>query len=174
MRIKGILFDLGDTIMIEESQQVDETSTTLKADLVPGMDKVLRELKARGFSIGLVADTKRGTYRNVLRQHGLYELFDAFAVSDEIGFEKPDPRLILSALDALRIQPEDYGHVVLIGNNLQRDIRGANQLGLVSVWFHWNDRYPTKPVDFTEKPAFTVYFANEILKVIELIEQGKS
>jgi hypothetical protein len=47
MRVKAILFDLGDTIMVEESQEINETGVTLKADLVPGMDQILREVKAR-------------------------------------------------------------------------------------------------------------------------------
>jgi HAD superfamily hydrolase (TIGR01549 family) len=126
MRVKAILFDLGDTIMVEESQEINEAGITLKADLVPGMDQILREVKARSYQIGLVADTKKGTYKNVLRQHGLFELFDIFAISDEIGFEKPDPRIIVSALNALNIHPGDYHNVILIGNNLKRDIKGAN------------------------------------------------
>jgi FMN phosphatase YigB (HAD superfamily) len=171
MRIKGILFDLGDTIMVEESEVKDKSSTTLKADLVHGIDKVLAELKARGYSLALVADTKKGTYRNVLRQHKLYDLFDAFAISDEIGVEKPDPRIFTLALNALGMSPEDYGYVLMIGNNLQRDIRGANLVGLISVWFHWNDRYPINPTEPLEEPAFVIHNAEELLSLVDFVER---
>jgi len=176
MRIKAILLDLGDTIMVEESQVKDETETTLEADLVHGMDKVLKELKSRGYQLALVADTKTGTYRNVLRQHGLYHLFDAFAVSHEVGAEKPDSRIFVAALDRLGIQPEDYGRVLMVGNNLQRDIRGANAVGLMAVWFHWNDRFPINPADYLEKPKFTIHSAEELLKLIDSLEkmEGKA
>jgi FMN phosphatase YigB (HAD superfamily) len=174
LRIKAIFFDLGDTIMVETSEVKDEAGTTLAADLIPSVEPVLRELKTRGFPLGLVADTRRGTYQNVLRQHGLYDLFDVFAISDELGVEKPDPKIFNAALDAIRVQPGDYDKVLMIGNNLRRDVRGANALGLVSIWFHWNDRYPTQPVDAMEKPAYVVHSAEELLSRIELIEQDLS
>ncbi len=172
MRIKAIFFDLGDAIMVETSEAKDETGTTLSADLIPGIEPVLRELKARGFPLGLVADTRRGTYRNVLRQHGLYDLFDVFAISDELGVEKPDARIFRAALNALGIEPEDYDKVVMVGNNLRRDVRGANALGLVSIWFHWNDRYPTQPADAMEEPAYVVHSAEELLECIDAIERA--
>ncbi len=171
MRLKAILFDLGDAIMVETSEVKDESETTLSADLIPGVEPVLRELKARGFPLGLVADTRRGTYRNVLRQHNLYDLFDVFAISDELGVEKPDRKIFLFALDALGIRPEDYGRVLMVGNNLRRDVRGANALGLVSVWFHWNDRYPTQPTDALEEPAYVVHSPEELLERIDAIER---
>ena len=121
-----------------------------------------------------MADTWRGTYQNVLRQHGLYDLFDVFAVSDELGVEKPDPKIFSAALDTLGVEPGDYDKALMVGNNLRRDVRGANALGLVSIWFHWNDRYPTRPTNATEKPAFVVHSAEELLKRVELIEQGSS
>jgi FMN phosphatase YigB (HAD superfamily) len=151
LRIKAIFFDLGDTIMVESSEVKDEAGTTLAADLIPGIEPALRELKARGFPLGLVADTRRGTYQNVLRQHGLYDLFDVFAISDELGVEKPHSKIFSAALDALGVEPGDYGKVLMVGNNLRRDVKGANMLGLVSVWFYWNDRYPTRPADAMEE-----------------------
>jgi len=174
LRIKAIFFDLGDTIMVEASEVKDETGTTVAADLIPGIEPALRELKARGFPLGLVADTRRGTYQNVLRQYGLYDLFDVFAISDELGVEKPDARIFSAALGALGVQPGDYGKVLMVGNNLRRDVRGANGLGLVSIWFHWNGRYPTRPADAMEEPAYVVHSAEELLKCVELIEQGLS
>jgi HAD superfamily hydrolase (TIGR01549 family) len=127
MKLVALLFDLGDVIMREETEIKDAELNTLRAELVDGMDAVLRALKARGYKLGLVADTRPKTAWNVLHQHGLYDLFDALAISEEVGCEKPDPRIFRAALDALNIAPCDYARVAMIGNNLARDIRGANQ-----------------------------------------------
>ncbi len=162
MQLKAAFFDLGDVIMQETTQVVDAEEVTLRAELVPGMDTVLRDLHARGVPLGLVADTHRQNPANVLGQHGLYELFSVFAISDELGCEKPDPRIFCFALDQLGLAPEDYGRVVMVGNNLRRDVRGANALGLVSVWFYWNDRYPTVPREPIEEPRYTVHTAAEL------------
>jgi hypothetical protein len=41
--LSALLFDLGDTIIIEESEVKDAEETTRQADLVPGMAEALRQ-----------------------------------------------------------------------------------------------------------------------------------
>lgn len=173
MNIAAILFDLGDVIMKEETEIKDAELNTLRADLVEGVGDTLRRLKARGYKFGLVADTRRLTAWNVLHQHGLYDLFDTLAISEELGAEKPDPRMFRAALDALQISPTDYARVIMVGNNPVRDVRGANQLGLRSVWFHWNDRYLPDPAH-KDEPAHEVRTAGELLALISRIEQSRA
>ena len=83
--ILAICFDFGDTLVDEATEVKDETLTTLRAELIPGAGSVVRELKQRGYPLALVADGRAGTYHNVLTQHGLCDLFDAFAISDLVG-----------------------------------------------------------------------------------------
>ncbi len=171
MKLVALLFDLGDVIMREETEVKDAELNTLRAELVDGMAEVLHTLKARGYKLGLVADTRPKTAWNVLHQHGLYDLFDTLAISEEVGCEKPDPRIFRAALDALNIAPPDYPGVAMIGNNLARDIRGANNLGLISIWFHWNERYAH--ANDGSSPRYEVRNANELLQLIEEIERKK-
>jgi putative hydrolase of the HAD superfamily len=164
------LFDLGDVIMQETTELKDEDQATISADLVPGIDHVLHGLRERGTKIALVSDTHRRNAPNVLGQHGLYDLFDAFAISQEIGVEKPDARIFRNALDKLQITVGDYRRVAMVGNNLERDIAGANALGLVSIWFHWNDRYPIFPKNDLETPRYTVTNSEELLGLLTSIQ----
>ncbi len=169
MNIAAVLFDLGDVIMREETEVKDVEGNTQRAELVDGMGDVVRAFKARGYPLGLVADTRAKTARNVLHQHDLYDLFNALAISEEVGCEKPDPRIFRAALDALRLAPSDYPRVLMIGNNVMRDVRGANQMGLISIWFHWNDRYLPDP-DFVDAPAYEARNAVELVGLIARIE----
>jgi HAD superfamily hydrolase (TIGR01549 family) len=162
----ALLFDLGDVIMQETTEVKDAKLNTLHAELVDGIGDVLRTLKSRGYKLGLVADTRPRTAWNVLHQHNLFDLFDALAISEEVGCEKPDPRIFRAALDALKIAPQDYAQVAMVGNNLARDIRGANALGLISIYFHWNDRY----LQTDDQPSHTVRSAKELLELIDRIE----
>jgi FMN phosphatase YigB (HAD superfamily) len=171
MNIAAILIDLGDVIMQEVTETKDEDGNTTSAELVPGMGESLSVIKERGLKLGLVADTRIKTVWNVLHQHGLYDLFDAFGISEEVGFEKPDPRIFCAALDALGIAKRDYAQVLMVGNNLVRDIRGANRLGLVSVWFHWNNRYLADP-DFVDKPTYEIHSARGLVNLIERIGES--
>ena len=168
MKIAAMLFDLGDVIMQEETEFKDAEMNTQHADLVQGMADALRTLKSRGYKFGLVADTRPMTAWNVLHQHNLYDLFDALAISEEVGCEKPDRRMFLYALDKLNIAPQDYGRVLMVGNNIKRDVRGANEVGIVSVWFHWNDRY-AQANDGSE-PKYKVHDASELLRLVDMIE----
>ncbi len=169
--LRAVLFDLGDTIMREETEEKDETRTTLRAELFPGMAELLRGLHGRGYPLGLVADTRPGTYRNVLGQHGLHDLFGAFAISEELGTSKPDARMFVHALRALRVPDADWPAVAMVGNNLSRDIRGANALGLVSVHLVWNARYPTEPAGPDERPRHVVRSAGELDALIRRFEE---
>ncbi|HZD56380.1 MAG TPA: HAD family hydrolase [Anaerolineales bacterium] len=171
-KILAICFDFGDTIADEGTEIKDATQTTLRAELIPGAGEVIRELKRREYKLGLVADGRPGTYYNVLTQHGLYELFDAFAISEEIGVEKPDARLFIHALSELGIPWQDYQRTVMVGNYLERDIRGANALGMISVWLDWAPRRPKTPKGEIEVPQYTIHMPVELLGVVEAIEKN--
>jgi len=156
MTLKAVLFDLGDTIMDEATEVKDEAGDTLRAELIPGMKELLLDLHRAGIPLGLVADTRVATHRNVLGQHGLDRLFGVLAISDVVGVCKPHPRIFLEALAGLGLGPADYARVAMVGNVLERDVLGANRLGLISIWFHWNDRRPTTSDDPQAAPAYTV------------------
>jgi FMN phosphatase YigB (HAD superfamily) len=170
LHLAAILFDLGDTIMIEESEIKDTEGTTLRADLIPTMAEVLHQLKELGYPLALVADCRPDTPVNVLRQHGLSGLFNCVATSEAVGASKPDSLIFRVALDALSIPSQDYGRAVMVGNNLERDVAGANRLGLISVFLHWNDRRRTQPLTEEEQPRFTVSSAHELMALIGRLE----
>ena len=165
-RIVALLFDLGDTLMSEESEVKDAEGTTLRADLLPGAAEALRRFKEQGHTLALVADARPETPANVLRQHGLYDLFDYLAISEIIGVEKPDPLIFRTALKALGIPESDYGRVVMVGNNLERDVVGANRLSLISIFLHWNDRRRSQPLTAEERPRYTVSSIQDLVSLV--------
>lgn len=171
MHLLAICFDFGDTLADEATEVKDETLTTQTAELIPGAGELIRELKGRGYPLALVADGRPGTYGNVLRQHGLYELFDAFAISEQVGVEKPHPHMFLHALEQLEIKPADYGRTMMVGNYLARDIKGANDLGMISVWLDWSPRRPKVPADPLEVPDYTIHLPLELLAIVESLER---
>jgi len=161
----AICFDCGDTLADEGTEVKDAAGVTLRADLIPGAADVVRELKRRGYPLALVADGPAATFHNVLTQHGLYDCFDAFAISEQVGVEKPDPRMFVHALEQLGIRPEDYGRVMMVGNNLARDIKGANALGIIGVWLDWAPRRSKTPADTSEIPRYTIKTLDALLNL---------
>ena len=59
----------------------------------------------------------------------------------------------------------------MIGNNLERDVKGANQLGIVSVWLDWAPRRSKIPADASEVPLHTIKLPLDLLPIIDQIEQ---
>ncbi len=169
-----VLLDCGDTIVDEATEVKDERGATLRAELIPGAAAMVRGLVARGYRIGLVADGFSDTFRNVLAQHGLLHLFSALSISEEVGVSKPDPRMFEAALDAMGVPRSEYRHVVMVGNHLARDIKGANELGLVSVWLRWSPRRSKVPADASEVPAYTIDTPLELLGLMDRLEAASA
>ena len=169
--LEAIFLDLGDVIMKESTEVKDENGVTKSAELLPGAKETLHELKKKGYSLGLVSDTKIGTYKNVLTQHDLYGLFEAFAISEEVGVSKPDGKMFDKALEELEVAEENRSRVLMVGNNLEVDIVGARRAGIISTWLHWNDRYKTEPESGSEVPDFTIESLPELLNLVDRVEK---
>jgi HAD superfamily hydrolase (TIGR01549 family) len=167
----AICFDFGDTLADEATEVKDQTATTLYAELIPGAESLIRELKRRAYHLALIADGQPGTYLNVLSYYNLYDLFDAVAISELVGVTKPDPRLFKAALDQLGITSKDYYRCAMVGNHLARDIKGANNLGMISIWIDWAPRRPKIPADQTEVPQYTIQKPLDLLDLLPLLEK---
>ena len=167
--IQAIFFDLGDTIMDESTEIKDASGTTLSADLIPGMADLLHELHNGRYRLALVADSRPNTPINVLKRHNLLNLFEHLSISENVGVDKPAPEIFLDALKAMGFSEQEHPYILMVGNNLERDIVGANNLGLRSVFFHANDNRRTIPQTRAEIPRHTVTTAQELTKLIEML-----
>ncbi len=168
--LRLICLDSGDTL-VDEATEVKDGEVVNHAELIPGAAEMIGQLQEAGYMLALVADGPRGTFENVLQaQYGLWDAFSAFAISGDVGVSKPDARMFLTALNALQISQSDYQHVVMVGNNLERDIKGANELGLISIWINWSPRRSKIPADASEIPDYTINTPLELLPLLEKIE----
>lgn len=166
----AICLDSGDTLVDEGTEVKDANEVVLRAELIPGAAALVPALKARGYPLALVADGPVGSFQNILTQHQLKQYFDVFAISGAVGVEKPDPRMFHHALEQLGIAPADYGRVVMVGNNLERDIAGANALGIISVWLDWAPRRAKIPTNALQVPTYTIRNPLELLAVLDQLE----
>jgi HAD superfamily hydrolase (TIGR01662 family) len=98
----------------------------LETDVLP----CLREVKGRGYRLAVVAN-QPSSIRAVLRRDGLDGFFDVWAISGELGFEKPDPRMLEHVLANARVAPD---RATMVGDRLDDDIVPAKAAGLRAVW----------------------------------------
>jgi FMN phosphatase YigB (HAD superfamily) len=145
----------------------------LRREIFPDSIPTLRWLKARGYRLATVTNRSLGgsPFREELRQHGMLELFDAFAISCDDGWLKPAPQLFLKALDALGVRPEE---AVMVGDSLRADVAGAKALGMVAVW-----KRPPAPVEEVARlpdgrpavPDFVIDHPGELQRLPLFIER---
>ena len=171
--LKGVFLDCGDTL-VDEGTEVKEpgTGVVLSAALVEGAAEMLDILRSRGYPLVLVADGPRGTFENVLGHYGLWDHFGAHVISGDVGVTKPSPEMFETALAALGLPHGTAGHTVMVGNNLERDVKGANAFGIVSVFFDWSDRRRRMPISDDERPDHTIGNLAELPKLLDDIETG--
>lgn len=72
-----------------------------------------------------------GNLDSVLESEGLLNLFEVVSDSGAIGCMKPEPGIFLHALRALGVKPQDSW---MVGDSLERDMRGAESLGMRHAW----------------------------------------
>jgi putative hydrolase of the HAD superfamily len=107
--------------------------------LYPHAKMVLNRLLRDGYRLAVVSDAPRFEAWLRLCQLGLPHTFDRVFTYDDTGARKPDPLPFQMALDEFEVRPDQ---AVMIGDWPTRDIRGAKDLGLHTVWARYGDKAP--------------------------------
>jgi putative hydrolase of the HAD superfamily len=164
--IRAVFFDLGDTLVAEEpignKHLVDVTLTKL-----PYLDEVLAMLKRKGYKLGIITNTVTSREEHVriaLRKIHVERYFDVILTSVDVGHEKPDERIFMTALRALKVKPHE---AIMVGNRIGTDIVGGNRMGMKTVLLKWNKCYNERITSDEEKPAQTIKSLRELLLVLE-------
>lgn len=98
---------------------------------LPGAIETLQRLKDMDSRLGMITNGSSEGQRAKIERFSLAPFFDHIQIEGEFGIGKPDARVFQHALDALGVEPADAW---MVGDNLDADIRGAQQVGIYAVW----------------------------------------
>ena len=98
--------------------------------LFPDSLPVLREMKTNGYPLAVLSDAQKVFCLQEGEMLGLTQFFDHFVMSTHFGFRKPDPRLFEIACSLMGIPSSE---AVYIGNDLEKDVIGAKQIGMQAI-----------------------------------------
>lgn len=87
--------------------------------------------------LGAITNGLKEVQRPRLKEAGIYNKFEVIVVSDEIGIAKPDTRYFDHAWELLDKPAKEK--VLVIGDNPNSDILGANNFGFHSCFFDPKD-----------------------------------
>jgi len=166
--IRAVFFDLGDTLIVEEEVAGKHLwEVTLKK--LPYLDEVLTELKKKGYKLGIITNTvtsREEHVRTALRRIDVEKYFDVIVTSVDVGHEKPDERIFMTALRKVKVKPKE---AAMVGNRVSADIVGGNRMGMKTILFKWNKRYPEKITSPEEQPTRTIRSLKELPIILEEI-----
>ena len=122
-------------------------------DVVP----TLIRLRERGLKLAIVSDAPAMKAWLRLTENGLYHFFDTVVTLTDTGEIKPSKKPFKLALKRLKIKPEE---ALFVGDVPQRDIRGAQNMGMKTAFAAYGSEYTKSKSDFHLKRF------KDILKVV--------
>lgn len=106
-----------------------------KLELYPYAIQVLSELKQRDKKLYLLSNAQACFSERELKALGLDEFFDAFYLSSELGFKKPNIKAYETIINENNLKLDK---TIMIGNDYSFDIQGAKNIGIDSLFIKSN------------------------------------
>lgn len=114
------------------------------AYLLPETETVCRELSKRA-DLYLTTNGIAAIQRGRFARSGLGPYFKDLFVSEELGVSKPHPDYFTRILTRIGA---DKGDVLVVGDSLTSDIKGANAAGIACCWYQPNEQLSAEGVHF--------------------------
>jgi len=118
---------------VKEIARVFRLLSLEKLEVMPYADKVLQKLKDNGNKLYLLADAQSCYIKFELVALGLEHYFDKIYISSEAGLKKPDASVFDQVIKENKLNPKK---TVMIGDEFETDIVGANTYGIKSIYIH--------------------------------------
>lgn len=127
-------------------------------ELYDGVLDVLDRLRPR-VKLGLITNGLSEVQRTRLERVGIADHFDAVIISAEVGAAKPGREIFDHAFRSLN--HPDREATVMVGDNLNSDIRGGTDYGIATCWYNPARR---------ERPSNGTAPTHEICGLAELLD----
>ncbi len=106
----------------------------------PHVQLTLMSLLKEGLLLGVVTDAPARAAWLRLCGLGFHHIFHAVVTFDDTGVRKPRPEPFQKALEMLKVPP---GEALMIGDWAERDMVGASNLGMKTVFARYGDTFGT-------------------------------
>lgn len=164
-RLIKTLNDFQMDITVEESQQYfQEFFQNLLDRIAPDftLHHLLTSIKSH-YELAILTNGKKSEQKEKIKRMGLDQIIKPthIFISEEIGYEKPDPKAFYYVLDKLNKNREE---AIYVGDSWLNDIEGSVKAGLKAVWIHPSSTLPD--------PSYhsKVYICPSILELEEVLQ----
>ena len=136
-----------------------------KLALYDDVFNVLENL-SRTYPMSAVSDGQKIWAIPELESLGLDRFFKHTVISSEHHFRKPDPQMFEMALEKMHLAPDE---AIFVGNDMYRDIYGAHNIGMKTVFFRSNQgeqSYSGAEADYI------IYNFRELLNAVDFLNNN--
>jgi len=144
--------------------EVYRSVSRFRLQLYPDVKDVLDQLHPH-YLMAAVSDGQSAYAVAEMHAAGLPDYFNPVIVSGNLGYRKPDRRIFEAALSGMGLSPSE---ALFIGNDMYRDIFGAQQLSLKTIFFKSNQG--EQESDGVE-PDYIIYSISELPVAIRFFEE---
>ena len=100
-------------------------------DPVTGLYDVLKQLKVNNIRIGIISDAQAIFLLDEMEKIQIIDYIDYLYISSDLRFRKPDCRIFEQAISCFGFRNDEC---IFVGDDMFRDIYGAQQAGLIAVY----------------------------------------
>jgi putative hydrolase of the HAD superfamily len=139
--------------------EAHRAASRFRLQLYPGVEDTIRQLHQK-YHLAIISDGQSAYAIPELNAVGLSGYFDPVIISGNLGYRKPDERLFKGALSAMKMEPSE---VVFVGNDMYRDVYGAQKFKMKTVFFKSNQGAQEKK---GVRPDYIIYNFPELLNAV--------
>ena len=132
--------------------------TTKYFSLLPGAEELVRYL-AKKYPLTVVTNGFIEVQYEKFDKSGLRDCFSHIVLSEEVGCQKPNPRIYEEALRMNGVSAEE---AVMIGDSWNSDIQGASNAGIDQIWVR-------KSQDSLPEGQSATYLVQSLSEVMEIL-----
>ena len=125
-------FSIKDEKLVKKLAKTYPEIRKRKHILFPEAMEIVRVLHPL-FRMAIVTNGIPDVQRGKIIKSGIGSFFESVVVSVEVGYAKPDSRIFQFALENMDIT---NNQAIMVGNNPERDVEGAGNAGIKSVWIN--------------------------------------
>ena len=132
--------------------------TTAHFSLLPGAEEIVRYL-AEKYPLTIVTNGFIEVQYEKFDKSGLKDCFSHIVLSEEVGCQKPNPRIFE---EALRLNGLSADEVVMVGDSWYSDIQGAINAGIDQIWI----RKSQDPLPEGQSATYLVQSLSEVMEIL--------